>query len=55
MPAGKLLLSGVIGLARRWPHRKAIISPDLTLSFSQLAARAVQSAAELRSRLETRG
>jgi acyl-CoA synthetase (AMP-forming)/AMP-acid ligase II len=44
-----------IGLARRWPHRKAIISPDLTLSFSQLAARAVQSAAELRSRLESRG
>jgi long-chain acyl-CoA synthetase len=39
-----------VRLASRWPDRRAIISPNLTLSFGQLAARAAQSAQELRSR-----
>ena len=39
-----------VGLASRWPDRKAILSPHLTLSFGQLTARAAQSAKELRSR-----
>jgi acyl-CoA synthetase (AMP-forming)/AMP-acid ligase II len=46
-----LSLSDVfVGLANRWPDRRAIISQNLTLSFGQLAARAAQSAQELRSR-----
>jgi long-chain acyl-CoA synthetase len=39
-----------VGLATRWPDRRAIISPHITLSYSQLVARAAQSARELRSR-----
>jgi non-ribosomal peptide synthetase component F len=37
-----------VGLASRWPDRSAIISPHLTLTYSQLVARAAQSARELR-------
>lgn len=39
-----------VGLARRWPERPAVISPGLTLTYDQLAARAAQSARELRLR-----
>ena len=39
-----------VGLASRWPDRNAIISQHLTLSYSQLVARAAQSARELRLR-----
>jgi long-chain acyl-CoA synthetase len=38
-----------IGMARRWPDRKAIISPNLNLSYADLVARAARSARELRS------
>ena len=38
------------GLASRWPDRRAIISPHLTLSYEQLVARAAQSARELQLR-----
>jgi long-chain acyl-CoA synthetase len=38
-----------IGMARRWLDRKAIISPNLNLSYADLVARAAQSARELRS------
>jgi long-chain acyl-CoA synthetase len=37
-------------MARRWPDRKAVISPHLNLSYADLVARAVRSARELRSR-----
>src|SRR6476469_4010592 len=36
-------------MARRWPDRKAIISPNLNLSYAYLVARAARSARELRS------
>ena len=36
-------------MARRWPDRKAIISPNLNLSYADLVARAARSARELRS------
>ena len=36
-------------MARRWPDRKAIISPNLNLSYAELVARAARSARELRS------
>jgi long-chain acyl-CoA synthetase len=39
-----------IGMASRWPDRRAIISPHLNLSYVDLVARAAQSARELRSR-----
>jgi long-chain acyl-CoA synthetase len=39
-----------VGMANRWPDRRAIISPHLTLSYGQLVARAAQSARELRLR-----
>lgn len=38
------------GLANRWPDRRAIVSPQLTLSYGELIARAAQSARELRLR-----
>src|SRR4249920_2289526 len=37
-------------MARRWPDRKAVISPHLNLSYADLVARAARSARELRSR-----
>jgi long-chain acyl-CoA synthetase len=37
-------------MARRWPDRKAIISPHLNLSYADLVVRAARSARELRSR-----
>jgi acyl-CoA synthetase (AMP-forming)/AMP-acid ligase II len=37
-------------MARRWPERKAIISPNLNLSYADLVARAARSARELRLR-----
>lgn len=37
-------------MASRWPDRRAVISPQVTLSFGQLVARAAQSARELRVR-----
>jgi long-chain acyl-CoA synthetase len=37
-----------VGMASRWPDRKAIISPHLNLSYANLVARAAQSARELR-------
>jgi long-chain acyl-CoA synthetase len=39
-----------VGLASRWPDRRAIVSPHLILSYSQLVARSAQSARELRLR-----
>lgn len=39
-----------VGLANRWPDRRATISPNLNLSYGQLVARAAQSARELGSR-----
>jgi acyl-CoA synthetase (AMP-forming)/AMP-acid ligase II len=39
-----------VGLARRWPERTAVVSPSFTLTYDQLAARAAQSARELRQR-----
>jgi long-chain acyl-CoA synthetase len=39
-----------VGMATRWPDRRAIISPNLNLSYADLVARAAQSAQELRSR-----
>jgi long-chain acyl-CoA synthetase len=39
-----------VGMAGRWPDRRAIISSHLTLSYGQLVARAAQSARELQSR-----
>ena len=44
-------LAGIfVGLANRWPDGPATISAKLNLSFSQLLARAAQSARELRVR-----
>jgi acyl-CoA synthetase (AMP-forming)/AMP-acid ligase II len=37
-------------MAKRWPERKAIISPNLNLSYADLVARAARSARELRLR-----
>jgi long-chain acyl-CoA synthetase len=39
-----------VGMSSRWPDRKAIVSPNVSLTFSQLASRAAQSARELRLR-----
>jgi acyl-CoA synthetase (AMP-forming)/AMP-acid ligase II len=39
-----------IAMAKRWPDRKAIISPNLNLSYADLVAQAARSARELRSR-----
>jgi len=39
-----------VGLANRWGDRTAIVSPDLTLTYSELVARAARSARELRER-----
>lgn len=39
-----------IGMASRWPDRKAIISLRLNLSYADLVVRAAQSARELRAR-----
>jgi acyl-CoA synthetase (AMP-forming)/AMP-acid ligase II len=39
-----------VGMASRWPDRRAIISPHLKLSYGQLVARAARSAQELRLR-----
>jgi long-chain acyl-CoA synthetase len=39
-----------VGMASRWPDRRASISQQHTLSYAQLAARAAQAARELRSR-----
>jgi acyl-CoA synthetase (AMP-forming)/AMP-acid ligase II len=37
-------------MASRWPDRRAIISPQLNLTYAELVARAAQSARELRLR-----
>jgi acyl-CoA synthetase (AMP-forming)/AMP-acid ligase II len=39
-----------VGMASRWPDRRAVISQNLNLSYRELALRAAQSARELRSR-----
>ena len=39
-----------VGLANRWPDRRAIISSQLILSYGELVARASQSARELHLR-----
>jgi long-chain acyl-CoA synthetase len=39
-----------VGMAGRWPDRRASISQQHALSYAQLAARAAQAARELRSR-----
>ncbi len=39
-----------VGLRDRWPDNNAVVSPFLTLTYSQLVARAAQTARELRSR-----
>jgi len=39
-----------VGMAGRWPDRRASISQQHTLSYAQLAARAAQAARELRAR-----
>ena len=39
-----------VGMASRWPDRRALISPNLNLSYAELVARAAQSARELRLR-----
>jgi acyl-CoA synthetase (AMP-forming)/AMP-acid ligase II len=39
-----------LGMASRWPDRKAVISQHLNLTYADLAARAAQSARELRAR-----
>jgi long-chain acyl-CoA synthetase len=39
-----------VGLGRRWPERTAVVSTSFTLTYDQLAARAAQSARELRQR-----
>src|SRR5262245_28544913 len=39
-----------VGLADRWGNSPAVVSPQLTLSYSELVARATRSARELRSR-----
>ena len=39
-----------VGMASRWPDRRAIISPHVNLTYAELVARAAQSARELRSR-----
>jgi acyl-CoA synthetase (AMP-forming)/AMP-acid ligase II len=44
------LADAFVGLAYRWPERTALISPALTLTYPQLAARAAQTARELRLR-----
>lgn len=44
-----------VGMARRWPDRRAVASANLNLSYSELAARAAQAAQELRLRRVTRG
>ena len=36
-----------MGLAARWGSRTAVVSPQLTLSYSELVARAARSAREL--------
>jgi long-chain acyl-CoA synthetase len=38
-----------VGIAKRWPDRRASISPQRTLTYTQLVARASQSARELRA------
>lgn len=44
------LADAFVGLAYRWPERTALISLALTLTYPQLAARAAQTARELRLR-----
>jgi len=44
------LADAFVGLAHRWPERPALISPGLTLTYPGLAARAAQTARELRLR-----
>lgn len=44
------LADAFVGLADRWPERTALISPGLTLTYAALAARAAQTARELRQR-----
>ena len=44
------LADAFVGLASRWPERTALIAPGLTLTYPQLAARAAQTARELRLR-----
>jgi acyl-CoA synthetase (AMP-forming)/AMP-acid ligase II len=44
------LADAFVDLAQRWPERTALVSPGLTLSYAQLAARAAQAARELRQR-----
>ena len=49
------LADAFVGLARRWPERTALISPGLTLTYPALAARAAQTARQLRLRGVTPG
>ena len=44
------LADAFVGLAHRWPERPALISPSLSLTYAGLAARATQTARELRLR-----
>ena len=44
------LADAFVGMASRWPDRRAIISLHLNLSYAELVARAAQSARELPSR-----
>ncbi len=44
------LADAFVGLAHRWPERPALISPALSLTYAGLAARATQTARELRLR-----
>jgi long-chain acyl-CoA synthetase len=39
-----------VGMASRWPERRAVISPNLSLSYAELVARTARSARELRLR-----